>query len=63
MATYKVEKECCLLQTCLIDAGKMLLFMDDTAFLLMEQVWSMHSADTQSTAAGEKRQRAEKTYV
>ena len=48
MAPYKIKKECYLLRSCLVDAGRMLLSMVEQVFLPTE-VWLMHSADTQYT--------------
>ena len=49
MTLYKIQKECYLLRSCLIDAGRMLFFMVEQVFVLMGGVWSMHNADTQCT--------------
>ena len=35
---YKIKKECYLLRSCLVDAGRMLLFMVKQVFLLMGEV-------------------------
>ena len=43
---HKVQKKCYLLKKCLIDAERMMLFMVEQVFLMME-VWSMHNVDTQ----------------
>ena len=39
MILYKIKKECYLLRTCLVDAGRMLLFMVEQVFLLKGKVW------------------------
>ena len=32
---YEMKKECCLFRSCLVDAGRMLLFIVEPLFLLM----------------------------
>ena len=32
---YEMKKECCLFRSCLVDAGRMLLFTVEPVFLLM----------------------------
>ena len=46
-APNKIKKECYLLWSCLVDSRRMLLFMVEQVFLLMREVWSMYTADTQ----------------
>ena len=48
---YKIGKACYLLRSCL-GARRMLLFKVEQQFLLMEEVWSTHNADTQRTVEG-----------
>ena len=60
---YKIKKECCLLKSCLIDAGRMLLFMAEQVFLLTGKVWSMHNADTQCTVRGEGRPKGREEFL
>lgn len=43
---YKIRKECYLFRSCFVDARRMLLFMDEQGFLLIEEVWLMHNTDT-----------------
>ena len=62
MTPHKIKKECYLLRSCLVDAGRMLLFMAEQVFLLMGEVWSMHNADTQCTEGERGGQRAEKNF-
>ena len=57
MTPYKIKKERYLLRSCLVDAGRMLLFTADQVFLLMVEVWLMHDADMQHTVGGERRPR------
>ena len=42
---------------CLVDSRKMLFFVTEPIFLLKEEAWSMHSADTQCRAEGREGQR------
>ena len=50
---YKIKEECYLLRNCLVDVGRMLLFMVEQVFLPVGEVWSTHNADTQCTVGGE----------
>ena len=50
----KIKKECYLLRSCLVDAWRMLLFMVEQVFLLME-VWGMYNVDAQSSVGEERR--------
>ena len=52
VAPYKIQKECYLLRSCLVDAWRMFLFMVEQVFLPMGEVWSMPNADTQCAAEG-----------
>ena len=60
MAPYKIKKECYLLRSCLVDAGRMLLFMVEQVFLPREEAWLIYSADTQYTVWERGGRRAEK---
>lgn len=40
---YKTKKECYLLRNCLFDAWPMVLLMIEQVFLLMKEIWLMHS--------------------
>ena len=49
---------------CLVDAGRILLFMVEQVFLLMGEVWSMHNADTQcSVERGEEAKGQRSVFV
>ena len=50
MTAYGTKKECSLLRSCLVDAGRMLPLMVEQVFLLMGEVWLMHN--TQCTIEG-----------
>ena len=64
MVPYKIKEECYLLRSCLVDAGRMLLFMVEQVFLLMGEVWSMHNADTQCMVEGrEEAKRQRKFFI
>ena len=52
---YKINKKCCLLRSCLVDARRMLLFIDEQVFLPMGELWLMLNADTQCTVGGGER--------
>ena len=52
MTSYKIKKECNLLSSYLVAVWRMLLFMVEQIFLLMGEVWWMHSADIQCTVEG-----------
>ena len=53
VALYKIKKECYLLRSYLVGAGRMLLFMVEVVFHEGEG-WSMYNTDTQCTVC-EKR--------
>lgn len=40
---YKTKKECYLLRSCLFDVWPMVLLMIEQVFLLMKEIWLMHS--------------------
>ena len=40
---YKTKKECYLLRSCLFDVRPMVLLMIEQVFLLMKEIWLMHS--------------------
>ena len=63
MTPYKMEKECYLLRSCLVDAGRMLLFMVELVFLPMGEVWLIHNADTQCTVGGERRTKGRRIFT
>ena len=46
---YRVKKECYHLRSCLVGAGRMLLFMVEQIFPSTGRVWSMHNAYVQCT--------------
>ena len=60
MAPYNIRKECYLLWSCLVDAGRILLFMVEQVFLLMGEAWLMHNVDTQCTGEGRKEAKGQK---
>ena len=62
MAPYKIKKECYLLRSCLVDAGRMLLFMAEQVLLLMGEVWLMHNAGTQCKVGDEGRPKLGKRF-
>ena len=63
MSAYKIKKECYLLRSCLVDAGRTLLFMLEQVFLLMGSFGGclMQIHDAQGGERGG--QRAEKNFL
>lgn len=59
---YEMKKECCLFRSCLVDAGRMLLFSVEPVFLLMGEAWVMHNPDTQCTVRGERRPKGREDF-
>lgn len=51
-----------MLRSCL-DAGRMLLLVVESVFLLMGEVWSMPNAGTQGTVGGEGRPPDRKNFL
>ena len=51
---YRIKKECYHLTSCLVGAGRMLLFMVEQIFLSTGKVLSMHNAYIQCTVWGEE---------
>ena len=47
LTPYKMKQECYLLRSCLVDAGRMLLFMVEQVFLPRKEVWPTHYANMQ----------------
>ena len=62
VAPYEIKKKCYLLRSYLVDAGRMFLLMVEQVFLPMEEVSSMHNADTRGTVRERGGQRAEKNF-
>ena len=60
---YKIEEECYPLRSCLVGAGRMLLFRVGQVFLLMGEVWSMHNGDTKCTMLGEWRPKGREEFL
>ena len=58
----KIKKECYLLRSCLVDAGRIFLFMIEQVFLLMGEFWSIHNTDTQCTVGGERRPKGREDF-
>ena len=51
------------LRSCLVDVGRMPLFMAEQVFLLMGEVWLMHNADTQCAVEGEGRPKGREEFL
>lgn len=60
---YEVEKECRLFRSCLVDAGRMSLFVVEPVFLLMGEVCVMPIADTRCTVRGEGRPKGREDFL
>ena len=58
-----MKKECYLLRSCLVDAGRMLLFMVEQVFLLMGEVWWMHNVGTQCTVEGREEAKGQRKFL
>ena len=59
---YKIKKECYLLRSCLVDAGRILLFMVEQVFLTMGEAWSMHIYNVQCEW-GERRPKGREEFL
>ena len=62
MVSYKFKKECYFLRSCLVDAGKRLLFMVEQLFLPIGEVWSLNNAEIQGMV-GEREEAKRQTNV